>query len=170
MLSVVKQYGRTILCCVIAALIFGMVFHIRSEEKTGLIQIAYGRAAKDMRTIDILEYRDTDAWRAAAVRTKPEILFCYTKTLPGTAVNVDAMFSAKDADGREAVVMVTDILDASGMSILYATEADKTENRRMFATEQFCFPSPGFYTLCVRAVDTENKTACAQYQFPVTCY
>lgn len=167
MLSVMKQHGRTILCCMTAVLIFAAVFCIRAGGRRGLIQIAYERALGDL-TEEPESRADEEAVRAVAVRKPPEISFAYQKTYPDAAVCLNDMFLAKDADGALIAVEITDVLDGSGRSLLYGEDSGHTKKKPLQDTRNFRFPSVGIYMLTVKATDREKKTACAQYQIPVT--
>lgn len=167
MLILMKQHGRTIVCCVIAVLALGMAFGIRVDGYQGFIQIAYGKAMGDM-TRDAAGDAGMEAVNAIAARRKPDISYVYQKTLPKTTVNLDAMFSAKDADGNPVDVKITDILDASGKSLLYQTDLDRKKGKAIEDTAGFQFPAVGVYRINVKAVDWEKKAAFEQYQIPVT--
>ena len=167
MLILMKQHGRTIVCCVIAALVFGIAFGIREDGYQGFIQIAYGKAMGDM-TEETEGRADAQAAKAVAERKKPEIAYAYQKTLSMEEVSLDGMFSATDADGGPANVQITDVRDALGKSLLYQTEHDKKRKHALQDTENFRFPAPGIYRLYVRAADREKKASCGQYQIPVT--
>lgn len=167
MLILMKQHGRMIVCCVIAALTFGIAFGMRADGYQGFVQIAYGKAMEDM-TEETAGRADAQAAQAVAARRKPEIAYTYQKTLSGENVSLNSMFSATDADGNPAAVNITDVLDASGKSLLYQTEYDKKRERALQNTENFQFPLPGVYRLYVRAADHEKKASCGQYQIPVT--
>lgn len=167
MLALVKQHGRTITCCVIAALAFGIIFGIRADGYQGFIQIAYGKSMGDI-TEEAAGRADARAAQAVASRRKPEITYTYQKTLSEVKVNLDGMFCAVDADGNPASVKITDVLDASGKSLLYQTEQDKKRKRALQDTGNFQFPAPGVYKMLVRAADHEKKAFCCRYQIPVT--
>lgn len=167
MLILMKQHGRTITCCVIAALIFGIAFGIRADGYQGFIQIAYGKAMEDM-TEETAGRADAQASQAVAARTKPKIAYVYQKTLSGEKVSLNSMFFATDADGNPAAVTIMDVTDAYGNSLLYQTERDKKRKIALQDTEEFQFPVPGIYRLYVKAADREKKAVCGQYQIPVT--
>ena len=168
MVTIIRQYGRAVLLGITALFVFGAVCAVRSGENTGLIRIIYDRAMQNMSKADPGHAWDADAVKAAAAWRGPEITFTYTKTIPKTSVNLDEMFAAKDADGNQILCEITDILDDTGKSILYATEEDRKNKRKTYDTGRFSFPGIGIYTLCIKALDTEKKAAYEQYRFPVT--
>lgn len=167
MLSVIKQHGRTIVCCMAVFLSFGIVCGIRLDGYQGFIQIVYGKAAAGL-TGNSESDMNVEAVRAVAARGKPEIVFDYHKTLPKKKVSLDDMFSATDADGDPVAVEITDVRDAFGKSILYLTDLDRKKKNALQNTADFQFPAVGVYKLAVRAADREKRTTCEQYQIPVT--
>lgn len=167
MLSVIKQHGRTIVCCMAAFMAFGIAFGIRMDGHQGFVQIVYERAMGDL-TGDPASHADEGAVRTIAARNRPEIVYTCQKTLPKKKVSLDAMFVATDADGSPVAVEITDVQDASGKSLLYLTDLDRKKKNALQDTADFQFPAVGIYKLKVRAEDCEKKTAYEQYQIPVT--
>lgn len=167
MFTLMKQYGRAVTVCITAAIMFGILFHIQSGGKTGFIELVYDKASGDMNYVSPADYRDTDAVKAAAARKKPEIIYTYTKVILGTAVNLEAMFEARDADGNPVAAELLDIVGPSGESVLYLTEEDRKLHRQSGDTKSFVFSVPGVYTVYVKAVDAEKKQTYGQYGLPV---
>ena len=170
MFTLMKQYGRAVLICVTAALIFGILFHMQSDGKTGFIALVYDKALGDMNDVDPTDYTDTDAVKAAVARGKPEIIYTYEKVLPDTAVNLENMFEAKDVDGNFVAVEMIDIVSPSGESVLYLTKEDRKLHRQSGDTKSFLFADTGIYTVYVKAVDAEKKQTYGQYKLPVTSH
>lgn len=165
-----KQYGRAVLICITAALVLGILFRMQSGGKTGFIALLYEQAIKDMSGGSPADYTDTDAVKAAMAREKPEIIYTYEKVIPGSAVNLENMFDAKDADGNRIAAEITDILNPEGESVLYLTKEDRKQNRRSGDTKCFLFADTGIYTIYVKAVDAEKKQSYGQYRLPVTSH
>lgn len=170
MFILMKQYGRAILICITAMLILGIMFFAKSGGKKGFIAAAYETVMEDLSESSLADCTDTDAVRAAAARKKPDIVYTYEKTLPGSAVNLDHMFEAQDAEGNRITAEITDILDPLGKSILYLTKEDRKLRRRSGDTKRFLFTETGIYTICVKAVDAEKKRTNGQYRLPVTSH
>lgn len=159
MSAFMKQYGRTMVFAIAAALVFIAAFRIQVNGKTGLIEAAYAKAMEGMDAAEGTRL-DVDAAKAAAVRRKPEITFQYVKIRPQAEVNLQAMLTAEDADGSPVDCVIVDITDAAGSSILDPSGADDLT--------RFLFASAGVYTMEVKASDCERKTASAKFQIPVT--
>ena len=155
----IKQYGRTMIFALAAALVLTIVFRIRVNGKTGLIAAVYAGAMEGMTAADVT-FRDADAAKAAAARRKPEITFQYAKIRPQKETNLQAMLTAEDADGRPADCVIVEITDAAGTSILDPSVADDKTRIK--------FPSAGIYIMEVKAADCERKTTSAQFRIPVT--
>lgn len=168
MVTLMKQYGRAILICVTSVLVLGILFRMQSNGKTGFIEVVYDKALEDMNEINPSDYTDTDAVKAVMARKKPEITYMYTKTLIGSAVNLENMFEAKDAEGNPVAAEITDIRNPLGVSILYSTKEDKKQHRQSGDTKNFLFEKTGIYTVYVKAVDAEKKQTYEQYRLPVT--
>ncbi len=168
MAVLMKQYGRTVLCCAAVFFIFGILSGIRVDGNTGFIRIAYAKAAEGTAGADAGQGLDVDTVLSVAARKKPEIVFQYTKVLSQEKMNLNKMFSALDADGQEAFVTVTDVLDSDADSIMYPSKEDRKNQAAAYPADRFVFPRPGIYTIKVKAADREHKTAAAQYRIPVT--
>ena len=168
MIAIMKQHGRTIIYCMAAVFVLGIAFHIRSGSDIGFIQIAYAKAEQGMTKTDVTDYTDALAVKALAARKNPKITYAYSKALPKNTVNLNQMFAAVDADGASVDVEITDVTDSRGESLLYRTAEERKKNIRLCDTKKFMFPSVGVYTVNVRAIDQEKKTADGQYKLPVT--
>lgn len=168
MITLMKQHGRTIIYCMVSVFVLGIAFHIRSGSDVGFIQIAYAQARQGVTQTDVTAYTDALAVKAFAARKKPKITYSYTKTLPKKAVNLNQMFVAVDADGTSVAVEITDVINSCGESILYRSAEEKKKNICLYDTKEMMFPSVGIYTVNVRVVDKEKKTAYGQYKLPVT--
>lgn len=153
----IKQYGRTILYGISAAFVMLAVFGVRQGGNTGMIQIAYGTAAKEMSEKKEISYRDADAVKAVLARKKPKISYIGKKILPDTPVNLNELFLANDADGNRISVEITDVRSENGESIFCQS------------AQGFLFPKPGIYKISVKAVDKEKRTVCGEYAIPVSC-
>lgn len=162
------QYGKAILVGAVSSLAFAAAFGIKADGRKGFIQIAYGKALEGASLSGAADREDADVNLAIAARSVPKVVYAYQKTVPCQAVNLNAMFSAEDAQGNPVKVEITDIFDASGKSVLYQTKEDKLAKRKKQETEEFVFSCIGAYTLCVTAVDAERKAFCGRYQIPVT--
>lgn len=170
MYILMKQYGRTIIICITAMLVLGILFCMQSDNKKGFAALAYEKAMGDMDDRNFADYTDTAAVKKAAARKKPKIVYTYEKTLPGMAVNLENMFAAEDAEGNCIAVEVTDLLNSAGDSILYLTKEDRKLRRKSGDVKRFLFAETGIYTVCVKAVDAEKKQTCGQYRLPVTSH
>ncbi len=168
MFTLMKQYGRAVLICAAAALVFGILFRMQSGQKTGFIELVYEKAMEDMSDDNPMSYTDAEAVKAAAARKKPAITYTYTKVLSGSAVNLEAMFEAEDAAGNRIAAEITDIVSPLGESILYLTKEDRKHRRKSGDTQSFLFADTGIYTVYVKAVDAEKKQTYGQYRLPVT--
>ena len=170
MFILMKQYGRTVIICVTAVLVLGILFRMQSGGKMGFIALAYEMAMGDFSDRNPAGETDTNAVKAAAARKKPETTYTYVKTVPKAEMNLEAMFKAKDAEGNPIAIEITDILNPAGDSILYLTKEDRKLRRKSGDTKRFLFANTGIYTIYVRAVDTEKKQAYGQYRLPVTTH
>lgn len=168
MLILMKQHGKMIVCCIVSVLLIGILFGMRIDGNTGLIEIAYGKAMSAREDLEPAVF--VDAVKNVLARSKPEITYSYTKTVLKQAANINAMFEASDADGNKISVEVTDILDAYGGSILYESEEDKKNQKRTCDTSEFLFPTSGVYVIRVKAEDAEKRTTYSQYKLPVSGY
>lgn len=168
MVTLMKQYGRAVLICATSVLVLGILFRMQSNGKTGFIEVVYDKALEDMNMTNPSDYTDTDVVKAVMARKKPEITFTYVKTLVGSAVNLENMFEAKDAEGNPVAAEITDIVNSLGVSILYSTKEDKKQHRKSGDTKSFLFAETGIYTVYVKAVDAEKKQVYEQYRLPVT--
>ncbi len=165
-----KQQGRTIALCMAAAVVFGIFFHIRVDGKTGWFAVAYAKAMERAEQEEASLDADADAgvYQTVAARRRPEIVFVCQKIAPQKAVNLHAMFTAKDADGNPAEVEILDVYDASGGSVLYRSNEERAKKTGAYHTTGVVFPAVGVYALKVRATDAQKKTSCRIYKIPVT--
>ena len=161
MSAFMKQYGRTMLLAAAAVLVLGAAFGIKVKGKTGFIEAACGTAMEDLDLTAEGSLAVADAVKAAAARSRPEITFGCTKILPQTEVDLTAMLTASDADGRQISCEILEIWDEDGQSLLHPAGAVCDPSRLLF-------PSAGVYVMEVKAVDAEQKTAQVQFQIPVT--
>ena len=159
MLSFIKQYGKTVLFAIAGVAVLGIAFGIRVNGHTGFIQAAYGRAMEGMDMPDVRGLGDTDAVKAAAARVRPQIVFRCGKILPQVPVDLKAMLTARDADGNQVDVIITDIITKGGGSVFVGAAC---------TPEAFVFPYAGIYIMEVTVSDREKKTAKAQFRIPVT--
>ena len=86
------QYGKAILVGAVSSLAFAAAFGIKADGRKGFIQIAYGKALEGA------------SLSGAADRSVPKVVYAYQKTVPCQAVNLNAMFSAEDAQGNPVKV------------------------------------------------------------------
>ena len=159
MLLLMKQYGRTIVVCLVSMLMFGAFAAIRAGESKGLAEIVFRKAMEGSMEADSGSYADVNAVKEIAKRSAPEIKYTYMKAYMGNPVDLNAMFAATDADGNMAEIEILDIFDHFGNSVL-----DTVKN----GAESFLFREMGIYTLRVKAVDHEKKVCYGQYRLPVT--
>ncbi len=111
----------------------------------------FGRIGKRMETEseDFSCMADTQAVEAVCEREAPRIQ-CTGKKVwnTGEAIMTDHLFSAADAEGGELDVLIADITDHKGGSVLHCYQ----ENAK-----QAVFHQSGVYTFSLKAMDREQK-------------
>lgn len=166
MLTVLKTYGKTIITVLSVLAVLALLALINVNGKKGLTGAVAETA--DFEDVDYAAFADALAIEDYTALGVPEITYESPAVKAGEEYDLNSIFSAAGTDGQPCRTEVMDVKDASGNSLLFASEEDRRNNVRQQQTDAFCFSSPGIYSICVQAVDGNRRVSSKEISLPVT--
>lgn len=148
MRDVMEQYGKAVLCALVAVFLFAILFtSLKAGEDKGLIAVLGTKAESP--GVDYSLYKDGEKSALVMERGRPEICFAGGELMTGCEYSAGELFAAKDAEGNPAEIKIIKILDKTGQEI-------------EVAGGNLQFESQGSYRILVKAIDsycavTENE-------------
>lgn len=153
MKEVMEQYGKAVLCALVAVTLLAIVFGgLQAGEAKGLPAVL--KAGADIQGVDYSNYKDGEQSAFVMEKERPRVQFDGAKLWTDCGYKTEDLFSAKDAEGNPAEVRILKIFDKDGQ------ELTVTEGNIQFGSQ-------GVYRILVKAVDGWCGTVEKEFLVPV---